>query len=311
MSDTSPVIASQDLDQTVTDIAGKIATSSKRVYTNDARYFALWMQEQGLTPDTFTRSHMLLYRSHLDTCLSKRTGKAYGKPTKQRMFSVATNIMKELYANGHIAANVTDRIPGFKVNGESTHTALSKQQCKQMLQEIDTSTIAGKRDYAIIQMLFKTGIRRAEIVSIDRSDIKMMDGHTVSVIEHGKGDKRRIVKLRTEVIKAINSYIAALPATSKDEPLFVSIRRGDHPTMKRLSGEAIEDIVKKYTPELPNNEKLTPHGLRATYATIALESGASLEQVQYSMGHSDPRTTERYQKRKLNLDNNAVDYLNF
>lgn len=48
-----------------------------------------------------------------------------------------------------------------------------------------------------------------------------------------------------------------------------------------------------------------------TFATIALEQGAPLHQVQYAMGHEDPRTTERYQKRKLNLDNNAVDYLNF
>jgi integrase len=55
-------------------------------------------------------------------------------------------------------------------------------------------------------------------------------------------------------------------------------------------------------------EGLTPHGLRATFVTITLENGASLEQVQYAVGHSDPRTTERYHKRKLNLENNAVDY---
>ena len=57
------------------------------------------------------------------------------------------------------------------------------------------------------------------------------------------------------------------------------------------------------------NLKLTPHGLRATFVTLALEGGAKLEQVQYAVGHADPRTTERYHKRKLNLDNNAVDFI--
>lgn len=307
----------QDLDQTISDIAGELSSTSKRVYASDAKHFAHWMLQQSLTPSTFTRSHMIAYRSYLDTAtytLQTKKGKvtrAYSRPTKQRMFSVATSIMKEQHANGLIKVDVTARIDGFKVNGETTHTALSKQQSKEMVGDIDTSTLAGKRDDAIIQMLLKTGIRRAEIVALNRYDLKMMDGHNVAVVEHGKGEKKRIIKLRPEVLKAINSYLAVLPAADKDAPLFVSIRRGDHPTMKRLTGEAIEDIVKKHAPELPNNIKLTPHGLRATYATIALESGASLEQVQYSLGHSDPRTTERYQKRKLNLDNNAVDYLNF
>jgi len=56
---------------------------------------------------------------------------------------------------------------------------------------------------------------------------------------------------------------------------------------------------------------LTPHGLRATFITLAMEHGATLEQTQYAARHSDPRTTERYRKRKMNLDNNAVDRLSF
>jgi integrase len=57
--------------------------------------------------------------------------------------------------------------------------------------------------------------------------------------------------------------------------------------------------------------KLTPHGLRASFITLALEGGAKLQQAQYAAGHADPRTTERYQKRKFNLDDNAVDYIRF
>ena len=136
----------------------------------------------------------------------------------------------------------------------------------------------------------------------------MRDGHHVAIIEHGNGEKRRVVKLRVEVKRAIDDYLQSLGAAGPDAPLFVSMRRGDHPTGQRLTDKAVELLVKKYAPE---GVELTPHGLRATFATIALEEGAALHQVQYALGHKDPRTTERYQKRKLNLDHNAVDYLNF
>jgi integrase len=155
-------------------------------------------------------------------------------------------------------------------------------------------------------MLMKTGMRRAELVALNRSDIRIMDGHHVAVIEHGKGDKRRIVKLRVDVYRALESYLSA--RGNEGEALFVSFRRGDHPTSSRMTDKAVELLVKKYAPA---GTELTPHGLRATFATLALEENASLHQVQYALGHADPRTTERYQRRKLNLDNNAVDVLNF
>ena len=77
-----------------------------------------------------------------------------------------------------------------------------------------------------------------------------------------------------------------------------------------MSGEAIEDVVTCYA-KRAELDGLTPHGLRASFVTLALEGGAALHDVQYAAGHADPRTTERYQKRKLNLDRNAVDFVHF
>lgn len=306
-----------DLDQTITDIAGQIAPSSERVYRSDTEYFATWMLAQGLTPGTFRRSDMIAYRAYLDTVLSKKTGKPFSKATKQRMFSVARRLMDEQFASDRIPAKVTTEVKGFKAGtDETTHTALNKRQASEMITSVNTSSLAGKRDYAILITLVKTGMRREELVRLTRGDITIKDGHPVAIIRHGKGDKVRIAKLRGEVLRAINAYREMLPDAGPDAPLFVSIRRGDHAQTTALTGKAIELIVKKYAPEPPEGMSvhdfhLTPHGLRATFATIALEEQAPLHQVQYAMGHADPRTTERYQRRKLNLDNNAVDYLNF
>jgi integrase len=243
---------------------------------------------------------MIAYRLYL-------AESTYAKATKQRMFSVAVKLMNEQYIAGHIKDKVTQDVKGFKTNSdETTHTALSKPQARDMLESIDKSTKQGKRDYALILMLMKTGLRRAELVALNRADIKMMDGHHVAVVEHGKGDKRRIVKLRVDVYRALEDYLAA--RGSEGEALFISFRRGDHPTSCRMTDKAVELLVKKYA---PMGTDLSPHGLRATFATLALEAEAPLHQVQYALGHADPRTTERYQRRKLNLDNNAVDVLNF
>lgn len=292
----------QELDTSLSDIAGQLAPSSQRIYRHDACHFADWMISQGLTPQSMTRSAMIAYRSYL-------AESAYSKPTKQRMFAVASRIMNEQYISGQIAVKVTEEVKGFKTDqDETTHTALGKSQARDMLNAIDTTTIAGKRDYAIILILVKTGLRRAELVALNRSDIKMMDGHHVAIVQHGKGDKRRIVKLRVDVWRGLEDYVKALPPASSDAPLFVSVRKGDRPTEQRMTDKGIELVVKKYA---PRGTDLTPHGLRATFATLALEEGAALHQVQYALGHADPRTTERYQKRKTNLDNNAVDVLNF
>ncbi len=77
-----------------------------------------------------------------------------------------------------------------------------------------------------------------------------------------------------------------------------------------ISGRLIERLVKHYA-AATGVSTLSPHGLRASFITLALEGGAALHKVQYAAGHQDPRTTERYQKRKLNLDDNAVDYIKF
>jgi integrase len=317
----SNLIPQQDshlaLEQSMTDIAGQIAETSKRIYLSDTEHFAHWLLNHQLTPDTVSRSDMIAYRSYLDTVISEKTGKPFSKSTKQRMFSVARRLMDEQFASERISKKVTTEIKGFKANtDETTHTALTKQQAIEMLASVDTSTRIGKRDYAILITLLKTGMRRSELVQLNWEHITVIDGHAVAIIEHGKGDKRRIAKLRVEVARAIQRYRECLPETSQTSPVFVTFRRGDKPQTTRLTGKAIELLVKKYAPEPPEGmEKedfhLTPHGLRATFATLALEGKASLHQVQYAMGHSDPRITERYQKRKLNLDDNAVDVLNF
>jgi integrase/recombinase XerD len=296
MNDIIPAV---DFTQSVADASGQLGKRSGRIYANDATRFAEWMQANSLTVGALTRSHLIAYRSYLD--------EHYAKATAARMLSVARRILGEQVLAGNIAANPAKEVKGFSLDNESPHIALSKQQAKDLLASINQSTVPGKRDFALLQFLLRTGVRRSECVALNIGDLKQEQGHIVATVRHGKGDKRRKVKVPVDVFRSLKDYIASSgrALSSLDDPLFVGI--GERWQGQRITDKFIERAVATYGQKIGMH--LTPHDLRASFITLAIEGGATLFQAQYAAGHSDPRTTERYHIRKLNLDDNAVDYI--
>jgi integrase/recombinase XerD len=300
MNDETAIIPLVDFAQSVKDATGQLAKRSGRIYANDAKRFAEWLAAQGLTVEALTRSHMIEYRQYL--------GATYAKATAARMLSIARRILGEQVMAKHIPANPAEEVKGFgSIDNESPHIALTKEQARAILAAIDANTPAGKRDYALIYLLLKTGIRRAECVDLNVGDFSKDQGHIVATVRHGKGDKRRKVKILPEVFRALESY---LEATGRDiaslgDPLFVGI--GARWQGQRITDKFIERAVRDAGQKI--GIALTPHDLRASFITLAIEGGATLLQAQMAAGHSDPRTTERYHIRKVNLDDNAVDYI--
>jgi integrase/recombinase XerD len=152
----------------------------------------------------------------------------------------------------------------------------------------------------------KLGIyNRSECVALSVGDFTSEQGHVIVTVRHGKGDKRRKVKIPVDVFRSIESYLATRVITSTDDPLFVGV--GARWRGQRITDKLIERTVAEYGRKI--GIKLTPHDLRVSFITLAIEGGATILQAQYAAGHSDPRTTERYHIRKMNLDDNAVDYI--
>lgn len=303
---TEMVITSPIFETTMNDVAGQLSDKSRRIYLSDAKHFAAWLTGRGLDLATVQRSDIIEYRRHL--------GEAYARSTAARMLIVARRLLAEAVLRGDLPANPAADVKGFKSgDNETPHTALSRIQAREMLAAIDRTRPDGLRDYALIMLLLRTGLRRSEASALDIGDIKKEQGHQVATVRHGKGDKRRKAKLPVDVHRAITEYLAGTGRgkVGAAAPLFVRFRSGPggqaRPVEQRLGEKGIEGIVKGRAAVI--GVELTPHGLRASFVTLALEGGASLHQVQYAAGHADPRTTERYQKRKLNLDDNAVDYL--
>ncbi len=328
-------VSQLDLVAALTDAQGQLLPSSRRMYRIDAEQFAAWMIERGLTPRTLTRSDMIAYRAYLQ--------ETYRKATAERKLVVARRILDELVIGEVLAKSPAYKVKGFKLDDETSHVVLSEQEGQALLDAIDISALMGLRDYAVILLLLRTGLRRSEAAQLAISDITMDQGHYVAILQHSKGDRRRTVKLPVDVWREIDGYIGALRqyhaerlahclaeldpdleeearqrairdleqqhTMAASDPLFVSFRRGDHPTRRPMGDKAIETQVKMYAAQVRGLECLTPHGLRASFITLTLENGAQLHQVQYAAGHKHPRTTQRYHGRKTNLDDNAVDYL--
>ncbi len=289
-------------------IGGKMSPLTRRAYQYDAALFVNWLHQQALGINQLTRSDIERYQVWLRT--------NYTKNAAARKLVVARRLLEEAVERGLILYNPARKVKGFALDQETPHTALDPDQARKLLAAIGTTTLQGKRDYAIVSLLMRTGLRRAECVALRLSDLGYEQGHHLAVIRQAKGDKRHKIKIPADVWRNLEEYLAALEVkltelnqAEREQPVFVQFRKGDHPQTEAISGQVIQRVVETACQKANLGLKLTPHSLRATFVTLALEGGAKLEQVQYAVGHADPRTTERYQKRKLNLDNNAVDFI--
>lgn len=295
-----PEYASQ-LENVWFSVSGQIEDTSKKTYLHDIRFFVSWMFQKDVTPDRLTYDHMVEYRAYL---LER-----YANSTAARMFSVVRRILQEQVFKKQLTFNPTDGIRPIRSEDETTHMVLTNEEAERLLNAVDIQTLKGKRDYVMLLLLLRLGLRRSECIGIDVTDIGMEQGHNILIIRHGKGRKRRVNKIPVDVKREIDVYLNARQAEGCDAPpLFVNVLKNDKPGDTRLTDKQVYRIVKQYA-QKSGVEKLSPHGLRGTFITLSLEADAPLHKVQYAVGHKDPRTTERYQKRKMNLDENAVDFV--
>lgn len=294
----APILAEVAIDV----IESAESEKSQRIYRLDLIHFWKWVREQDIDYQYMKESDARHYKTHLQ--------EQFAKATAQRMLSVAKLLFLKLMNRGLLTYNPFAEIKPFRLSNESSHMSLSIEQVRDLLASVNVATEKGMRDYSILSLLVRTGLRRAECVAINVGDLGKERGHNIVTIQHGKGDKRRKVKIPNEVFHTLEEYMKTRKVNALSDPLFVGFDRRSQYAGKRISDKVIERIAREYGKKIGIvRPPLTPHDLRATFITLALEGKAPLTKVQYAAGHADPRTTERYQTRKENLDDNAVDYI--
>jgi site-specific recombinase XerD len=167
----------------------------------------------------------------------------------------------------------------------SYYTA-TETEVYELLKKPDLDTVKGRRDRAILELLYSSGLRRMEIFNLNVDDLDFDEG--LAVVRRGKGQKDRMVPFGAMAKKSLRLYLEKSRLKwlkdKNNKALFIS-ERGE-----RLSKYMIYDVVKQYA----TNKKIGVHSLRHSCATHMLKRGASLMHLKELLGHSDLKTTQMY-----------------
>ena len=288
-------------------VAGQLSDNTRRAYQRDILDF---LEFAGVTQPEALRTVTAGQVEHFRNALMKRGA---AKATVNRKLSVVRQLFERAIGEGWTDRNPATRVKGLKADMESPTSGLTLRQARELLASIDTDDVMGQRDHCLLLLMLRTGIRRGEASGILLGDFTQRDGHE-SLSVRGKGNKVRVVKIAPDVLRVCREWVTASQRTwTPKEPLFVALRKSEgsyKPASNTpLTVDSIWKIVLKRVDEAGLTANITPHSLRHTFVTLALEAGAPLHKVQYAAGHADPRTTERYDRQKGNLDDNAADYV--
>jgi integrase/recombinase XerC len=162
-------------------------------------------------------------------------------------------------------------------------SVLPKDESKDLLDAPSEDTLAGRRDRALLELLYASGLRVAECCGLDLEDLDRRHG-TVRVM--GKGSKERVVPVGEIALEALDAYLDR--RGGGNGPLFRNARG------TRLSTRSVHSIVRRRARAAGLARRVTPHTLRHTFATHLLGEGADLRFIQELLGHSRLSTTQRY-----------------
>lgn len=271
---------------------------SKAAYRAALLRFFSWWSETHRQP--FSRAAVMAYRSYLEA-----NGK--GPVTCNIALSSIRKFAAECFENGLIDAATEagiSRIPGAKLLGRPTGNWLSAEQAKALLGQPETDTPKGLRDRAILGVLLGCGLRRTECATLRCEHIQERDGRPCIVDLEGKGGRIRTVPMPDWAVRRLKAWLAT--TNISEGPVFVSLDRHGNPG-ESLSGVGIHWILSEYARELGFD--VSPHDMRRTYARLARQGGAEIDQIQFSLGHASVQTTEIYLGMTQDLKNAPCDRL--
>lgn len=233
--------------------------------------------------------------------------------------SIVRSLFDYLQVGGYVTRNpaLSKLVPPPAVSEDLRGRALTAKEVRYLLSGPDREKAAGVRDYALLLLMLRTSIRVSEACGLRYSQVKWSHGRWVIKFKV-KGGRERTQPIPSEVKKAIDEYLR-LDRTrrslqhSDGEEQFIFQPHTNYRTLefnKPLSSTMAWQIVRKWG-QFTGVGKLSPHDLRRTAITKALDQGLSYRQVQMMSGHKNPKTVMRYDHGRENLELNAANFLDY
>lgn len=223
--------------------------------------------------------------SDIEDYLQGRTG--ISKRSQARILSSLRSFFSWLVIEGVIMDNPCDKVDSPKL-GRFLPDVLSVEEVSAILDSVDVSTWQGKRDRAILEVLYGCGLRVSEAVELKISCLYFDEGF-IRII--GKGNKERLVPAGEMAADAVNEYLEHRPSPydAKSDDLVFLNRFG-----RSLSRQSMFKMIKKQALIADVRKEISPHTFRHSFATHLVENGADLRLVQEMLGHESLTTTEIY-----------------
>ncbi len=279
------------------EIEKGLSLKTQENYNRFLNKFFNWLKEQNLSslgPDKLNAQHIWRYKVYLSRHVDKIRQKPL-KKTTQNYYLIALRSLLEFFVEKEITSLSPSKVKLAKDKADKEIKFLKLEQLSRLLNAPDTTTVIGLRDKALLESLFSTGLRVAELAALNREQIKIKDNTDyLEIAVVGKGEKIRTVYFSQRAVSSLFSYLTK--RQDLDEALFINYKRGIEKTSnsRRLTVKSIEDIVKKYVKIAGLPVMATPHTLRHSFATDLLNQGVDLRTVQEFLGHSNIATTQIY-----------------
>ena len=258
----------------------KASVNTLSSYLRDVRQFADWLELEGLAPTQVTQNDVKRFAGYL-------VKKGKSDATVVRSVASLKSFYTYMLTSHNVPANPAKGFTPSKVERKLPEI-LTGKEVDLFLEQPDTSDEKGCRDKAMLEVLYATGIRVSELISLDIRDVNLSVGFIRCI---GK-NKERIVPLYKTAVRALAAYINDVRAQLLDEPmqqaLFVNMNG------ERMSRQGFWKIVKYYQEKAGISKDITPHTLRHSFAAHLLENGADLKSIQEMLGHADISSTQIY-----------------
>ena len=282
-----------------------VSKPSRATYSRQLKQFTSWLLKTGKVEalNTLQRQDILDYRAHL-LGLGKSANTVAGYLTSVRKFFEWLEAEK-IYPNIARGVKGTRKAKGFRKD------CLTQGQIREALASIDKGSLEGPRDYALFNLLVRTGIRTIEVVRAQVGDLRQQGGEAVLWVQgKGRDSKDDFVILIDETLRPLREYLSTRGNLAETDPLFASI--SDRNNGEGLTTKSVRRIIKSILRVVNLNDKrLSAHSLRHTAISLSIKGGASLEKAQAMARHTDPKTTMTYFHNAARIENGAERFIHF
>lgn len=263
-----------------------------RNYRHYLTRFLIWLQETKpkLKPKDYNLEIIRKYRLFLAR-FKDPTRRGLKKITQSYHLIALRSFLKWLARNDYQSLSA-EKIELPKTTSRSLKF-LKEEQVERLLSQPVISKVTGLRDKAILEVLFSTGLRVAELVRLNHAQLDLKR-REFSVL--GKGGQHRVVFLSKKAVYWLKKYLAQ--REDDWQPLFIrytgKTEQANQGEAMRLTARSVQRLVRKYARKANLSVEVTPHVLRHSYATDLLQAGADIRSVQEMLGHKNIATTQIY-----------------